>query len=78
MPSSLSLISSTRSCAGCDAVRKNARLPKAVGDDHNFACPNCRPRTSKLFMKKKEKKAEENWEGEISKLINRLKHVVIE
>ena len=37
MPSSTSFISSTRSCAGCDAVRKNALLPKAAGDDHNLA-----------------------------------------
>ena len=37
MPSSTSFISSTRSCAGCDAVRKNALLPNAAGDDHNLA-----------------------------------------
>lgn len=55
MPSSLSLISSTKSCAGCDAVRKNALSPKAAGDDHNFACPNCRPLTSKLKIRNRVK-----------------------
>lgn len=36
--SSASLTSSITRLAGCDAVRKNARVPKAVGDDQSFAC----------------------------------------
>lgn len=48
IPSSDSLILSTFNCAGRFAVLKKARDPNTVGDDHSFACPIGRPRTSKL------------------------------
>lgn len=54
IPSSESFISSTNSCAGCAAVRKNARGPNAKGDDQRFACPTCRPLISKLEKRRKQ------------------------
>lgn len=51
IPSSDSLILSTFNCAGRFAVLKKARDPNTVGDDHSFACPIGRPRTSKLWKK---------------------------
>lgn len=51
IPSSANWMLSTFRCAGALAVLKNARDPNTVGDDHSFACPNCRLRTSKLKNK---------------------------
>lgn len=56
IPSSDSLMLSTLSWAGWLAVLKNARCANIVGDDHNFAWPNWRPRTSKLNKKNLNKK----------------------
>lgn len=48
IPSSDNFILSTFNCAGRFTVLKKARDPNTVGDDHSFACPIGRPRTSKL------------------------------
>lgn len=63
IPSSDSLMLSTLSWAGWLAVLKNARCANIVGDDHNFAWPNWRPRTSKLSIKNSNKKefANQQW-----------------